>query len=263
MLRKLGMAASLLCLLSFVVPMAFINVSAEGMDMATVWSSETDTCIELMEEPSVCSKSLGAFYCGTNLNIIEYIDSEWVHVYVVGSPDGRQGFMRKTNLSINGERDLLPVYPIAAAKMTSDTKSCFVLSEPMESGKILGEYLPGSLFVVIGSMDGWLYVRVGEIDGYILEETTLNTNQKVKEYNEIPAIGIARLLSDKSERIDMYTYPSSASTVAVSDTYQEFTKAGINTVKVLAWLGEWAQIGVNGHVYFMMADDLLYEKGPQ
>lgn len=230
---------------------------AQGVDTATVYCEQDSACVTLLAVPRANGESLGAFYCGTALNVVEYTDTEWVNVYVVGSPDSRQGFMRKSDLSINSERDLPPAFPIVSAN-----DACVVLDEPAETADALGTYLPGTLFKVIGSVDGWRYVRTGEVFGYIAESAWTETNLKVDQYERIPAMTEAKLDS-KQDIIDMYAYPSSSADVTVSGSYQEYADAGITSVSVLALLDGWAQVEINYREYFIRTDSLLLEKEPQ
>lgn len=136
----------------------------DGLETAVVHNPDLSDRLHLREQPKVSSQSLGKYYNGVVVAILEdYSDSEWMKVQI-GS---LVGYMQTKYLETG----------VASASVTSARPSVMVSNRsgkglnlreyPRTSSTLLGLYPNGTQALVLGITEKWYHVQIGDEFGFM------------------------------------------------------------------------------------------------
>lgn len=147
-------------------PVLTVHLPIETLVYGTaVVTSPNGMRLNLRENQTIESKSLGLYYAGTTVLLNTNPDLEWVSV-IIGN---RAGYMLSKYLyknadatSVQGE---MPVMKVA----NGNPKAWLNLREhPSKTSKVLGKFYDGDLVTVMGTVDGWYHVIAGGKIGFMM-----------------------------------------------------------------------------------------------
>lgn len=213
---------------------------ANWMKGATVCTAEEGALAKLYERPREKSEVLGLYYTGTSLNVLREREDGWVEVYVCASPDQKQGYMMKADLSIEHEKGDVSKFPVAVIQ-SQDGTHVSLRKRPKVTSSSKGEYLPGTVVTIVGEINDWYFVGIGFPMGYIQKSNCELTGELVDEVGRLPVIGTG-ILNGADDPVVFYAYPSPESHATVSGTYEEFVALDALKEQVLAVLDGWIQV---------------------
>ena len=128
--------------------------------------SDPDSRLNLRQEASTQSRSLGSFYTGTQVEVVADAGSGWTQVTLGGSVNSVSGYMSSQYLAgeaagvIDATRSMEVVSPYG-------TQSVVLRSEASDSYDAVAMLAVGASVQVIGVADGFYYVQLdGECVGY-------------------------------------------------------------------------------------------------
>ena len=132
--------------------------------------SDPDSRLNLRQEASTQSRSLGSFYTGTQVEVVADAGSGWTQVTLGGSVNSVSGYMSSQYLAgeaagvIDATRSMEVVSPYG-------TQSVVLRSEASDSYDAVAMLAVGASVQVIGVADGFYYVQLdGECVGYLASD---------------------------------------------------------------------------------------------
>ena len=121
--------------------------------------SDPDSRLNLRQEASTQSRSLGSFYTGTQVEVVEDTGDGWAQVTLGGSVNSVSGYMSSQYLSqeaaLDATREMEVVSPYG-------TQSVVLRSEASDSYEAVAMLTVGESVRVIGVADGFYYVQLDE-----------------------------------------------------------------------------------------------------
>ena len=152
--------------------MRFDGIGAEGTDsvVSSVASNEAIVCnpnasdtLSLRKRPEIGSPSLGEYYNGTIVTLIEEPDKGWVKVSVNGQAEG---YVQLDYLAMSGQK-----VASAQPRMVIDNRSGSGLNmreKPDTNGKKIELFKNGTEVIVLGqAKNGWYHVQIGDQTGFM------------------------------------------------------------------------------------------------
>lgn len=121
--------------------------------------SDPDSRLNLRQEASTQSRSLGSFYTGTQVEVVADAGSGWTQVTLGGSVNSVSGYMSSQYLAgeaagvIDATRSMEVVSPYG-------TQSVVLRSEASDSYDAVAMLAVGASVQVIGVADGFYYVQL-------------------------------------------------------------------------------------------------------
>ncbi len=139
-----------------------------GTGYAVVSNQDPGDRLNLRQQPTTASASLGKYYNGTVVRILEY-GATWCRVEV----GGRYGYMMTMYLSFTGGPSPTPTpppsgYTYAYVKNPVATQRLNLRQSPSTSAKVLGQYYNGTLVKILSYGPTWCHVEVNGIVGHMM-----------------------------------------------------------------------------------------------
>ncbi len=147
----------------------FIHVPLSSLleEHATVkslaWVSNPNSAdrLNLRTKPSASAASLGKYYNGVQVEILELAKNGWVQVRI---GELATGYMQVKYLSAYEVANVEP-----QVRSTCATQLCL---QPRTGSKALNPILAGEEMTVLGVCSGWYHVRMENLDGYVPSSCT-------------------------------------------------------------------------------------------
>jgi len=135
---------------------------------AVVCNPNPKDCLNLREQPTTDSTSLGKYYNGTQVRLVAEYDNApgWVYVAIGHGKGSAEGFMMKSFLVFD-QVDVMvqPVHPTYT--VPADGAQLVHLNSLMEPDTALAMLPRDSKVTILGYTDKWYHVQVGGRVGYI------------------------------------------------------------------------------------------------
>ena len=128
----------------------------------------------LRETPSYQGKIISSYPTGTVVSILSKSGS-W---YGVAAPDGLQGYMMGSYLTITGGSDPLPVNSTAYVT-SSNGLNVRLRTGPGLNYSVMAAYAPGTACLILGSDSGWYKIQIGTYTGYMMAKYISGTQPSV------------------------------------------------------------------------------------
>ena len=140
---------------------ALVNPKAVVRSRAWVCNPDSADRLNLRQHPSTDASSLGKYYNGVPVDVLELAKNGWVKVRI---GEAATGYMQAKFLS---------AYKVAAAfPMVYTTHAPQLRLEPRSSGKAIEQIQVGTGMPVLGVCGLWYHVINENLDGYILAAYT-------------------------------------------------------------------------------------------
>jgi SH3-like domain-containing protein len=205
-------------------------------DIAYVKNPNRGERLNLRSDPSTNSVSLGKYYTGTMVHIIE-VRGEWAKVTIEWGGHPVMGYMATKYLATDSEYvdpETYSTFIHGTGKQLIDLRE-----KPSDEAPLIGQYMDGTQVMVMGDVgDKWCHIRMGgNMSGYIKKEFLSNTdilygyNMRIIGY----LVSVAREVSP--EATNLYLFPSVMSDAAI---YANGIYSGGTSV-LLGDLGSWYQ----------------------
>ena len=161
--KMLALVSALILALSLSLPTAF-SKEQEVVDFATVNNPNPKDRLHLRTKPSADAPSLGKYFNGVIVDVLEYTSANWVKVRI-GSPGCyAYGYMMKNYLAFGpamaNVTSVIPLYDTIAA-------SWVMRSEPSTTSAEVVTMTKGARVELLGFSDAWWHVRCGVWAGYV------------------------------------------------------------------------------------------------
>ena len=164
-IRYVLVALNLIFAFCFFFSCAIADENPFLLETAIVSNPNPQDRLNLREQPSKTSASLGKYYNGVVVKVDQNLQNGWVHV-TIGNGEGiAQGYMSTQYLAF-GQDTQTVVSAIPQYQSTSSQWSLRAL--PNDSSMELPiRYASGTRIELLGFTDKWWHVRVGDRTGYI------------------------------------------------------------------------------------------------
>lgn len=164
-IRYALMAFNLIFAFCFFFSCAIADENPFLLETAIVSNPNPQDRLNLREQPSETSASLGKYYNGVVVQVNQNLQNGWVHV-TIGNGEGiAQGYMSTQYLAFGQDAQTV-VSAIPQYQSTSSQWSLRTL--PNDSSMELPiRYASGTQIELLGFTDEWWHVRVGDLTGYI------------------------------------------------------------------------------------------------
>ena len=263
-MKRIGLILLALCLaMAAACPALADKYSEYGWDtdtagyLAVVANPKLGDRLNLREEPDMNSKSLGRFYSGTPVYVIEKTPvwdkegREWAHVDLIANFEAGvnlSGYMLKKYLmpmNVNFEAPQL-FYRASASPRTN------LLEEPRNGADVLALVGNGEMYVLGDIGDDWRLAATQDgVVGYIRASRLRNTRIEVKQAYLFPADGggYVPVYEDKEmKKVCAKMYPGAS--VKIVDYAKAKGRATVESFGVpYEMKNEWVwQADINGYV---------------
>lgn len=152
--------AALICLLMIALA---VPALANAYPVAVVNNPDPADRLNLRVAPDVNATSLGKYYSGVEVYVLEETSVDWVKVLVGGT----SGYMQRIYLAFDG-RSVRSAMPIMIVNNPNPADRLHLRVTASVSSPSLSRYYNGTQVEVLGVAGEWLHVRVGERVGYML-----------------------------------------------------------------------------------------------
>lgn len=240
-MRKILAVIMLCAVLATLAPTAALGASAY---QAYVNNPNMADRLHLRESPDAGSRSLGKYYNGTPVNVLERIDSSWVYVRIGGDPGCLTGYMMSKYLTTKpGDAfvSAMPLYIVTQSKWT-------VYQQPRKNA-VTQTFVKGKHVYLMGFTPDWFHMLVrlegeGDYSCFIpssVEGLTCGMYAYVSNPN-------------KNDRLHLRVKPNKS-----AKSLGKYYNGSEGQVYGQSLDGKWSYVDIYGRKGFMNNDYLCFE----
>lgn len=159
---SLGLCLALLLAMSVSCGVA----GASRSDYAIVNNPDPTDRLNLRKKPNANADTIGKYYSGHVVEILEYTSKDWVKV---SAGDGRVGYMMKSFLVFDSSKYVKSAMPI----YTMSKKAWKLYASPSSGAKTVKSFSGGETIQVLGIVYDWWHIQCGNYSGFIPELMSL------------------------------------------------------------------------------------------
>ena len=203
--------------------------------------------LNLRVAPSVNAASLGRYYNGTSVTLLDNEADGWVQVYIGGEKGGAQGYMQTRYLALGDARaKVKPAFPL----YESTSSRWELYNFPRRDQNACRIFGVERAVEVLGVTDTWWHVRIREHTGYVQANASF---LKATALSGGLAIGYAAVNNpNPADRLHLRTSPRT-SAMSLGKYYN-----GVQ-VDVLEYLaGGWVKVRIGDTVGYMLGRYLAF-----
>jgi len=137
-----------------------VNTASSKSNYATVYNPDPTDRLNLRVKANANSDTIGKYYSGYVVTILEYTNMDWVKV---SAGDGRVGYMMRKFLVFDPSRYVKPAMPMYTMKY----KTWKLYASPNSNAKTVKQFTGGETIQVVGIVYDWWHIRCGGYSGFI------------------------------------------------------------------------------------------------
>jgi len=152
------------CVLLLFLLLCALPAAADGTaETAVVSNPDPADHLNLREAPSQSSKSLGKYYNGVTVEVLEYTSADWVKVRIGTDPGYAQGYMMTRYLAFGNDGKLVES---AVPILEANAVSWGILEKPLAENNFVGIYGYGEYAKLLGYTSEWWHLSVNGQTGF-------------------------------------------------------------------------------------------------
>ncbi len=247
--RRLAAALCALALVFlFTASWAFADGGAET---AVISNPNPADRLNLRSLPAKDGASLGKYYNGVEVEVLEHTSADWVKVRIGTDPGSAEGYMMTQYLAFGAAKaavkSAIPVFTATAA-------SWGILTDPLPANNFVGNYGPGVHAELLGFSPGWWHLRVNGQTGYIMAEQQVLQAVDGTYYDGFDTAIVNN--PNPADRLYLRKDPSEDS-ASLGKYYNGVTAAILREVDT-----EWLKVRIGTREGYMARDYLLCYANP-
>ncbi len=246
-MKKLFAALLLLCVLAAALP---LNATADGGD-SYIANPDPKDRLHLRESPSTQGRSLGKYYNGAPIQVLEAVNADWLKVTVGNEPGSLTGYVQRKFISDTAVSSAMPHYV---------SKTDFSAYHGPSSRSKKESFGAGLSISLMGFSDSWQHILV-QLPGEGAYSCFLPNAAAAQVLGSGPASPVGRSATvsnpNPRDRLNLREEPSK-NAASLGKYYN-----GV-TVMVLGQTadGIWTNVSVESRVGYMLSGYLTFEGLP-
>ena len=236
-----------LCLLLTVLP-----AQADSLSIAVVYNPNAADRLHLRAAARTDAVSLGKYYNGVEVVVLEFVSDIWLYVSVAGV----QGYMQRQYLAVNpAPGSVAPATPTLEVANNNAGERLNLRESMSTSAASLGKYYNGTQVRVLGICGDWYHVLVDGKTGYMQAQylsRDLSGTSPASPIMPQASTGVFAIVNMTSLSDQLNLRASASESASSLGKYPNGT-----TVEVLSANGSWWQVRAGDRQGYMSSKYLL------